>query len=38
LVTRGVLARLLEWRLLTPAQRAGRPHTPVLIECNWRSE
>ncbi len=38
LVTRGVLERLLEWRAMTPAARAARPHGHVLIEKEWQIE
>jgi 8-oxo-dGTP pyrophosphatase MutT (NUDIX family) len=38
LVTRGVLARLLEWRALTPTERAARTRTPKLAERDWQSE
>ena len=38
LVTRAVLGRLMEWRALTPAARAARPHGHVLIEKQWELE
>ena len=37
LVTRTVLGRLMEWRAMTAAERAARPHLPVLVERAWQT-
>ena len=36
--TRSVLARLQQWRAMTPAERAARPEVPVLLNRNWTTE
>ncbi len=36
--TRGVMARLHDWLSWTPAERAARTCTPVMVERVWREE